>query len=313
MGHRTHPPDHRPAFSSVAPRRNRPGTISSKPRHRCFPGRFSCRGPFLGCGTAEKRVMPYACCWLGACPRSSSSRSASANAPCTSCPSTRPSPSSPRTACWTWLTATTRSGASALPTFWGSLLVLVGAACWGILFTPYRDLLNVGLVAVSVCALVLGADTLRRAWRTDMRILPALCAGHFCALTILAVSGVFPALNDYKGASDFCRPLRDFAQKAGDYRLYSVGFSREEYVFYARHFHEVALDELLPIPIPGEERHAGHGQAAGHPAPGRPQGRRESVRRLRGRADRRGETSPTRRHTRRPAGCQGRARDRPSL
>ncbi|HIJ65521.1 MAG TPA: hypothetical protein HPP77_06165, partial [Candidatus Hydrogenedentes bacterium] len=37
------------------------------------------------------------------------------------------------------------------------------------------------------------------------------------------------------------------SQDAKTYELYSVGFSREEYVFYSRHFHVPVLTELLPV------------------------------------------------------------------
>jgi len=73
----------------------------------------------------------------------------------------------------------------------------------------------------------------------------ALTSAPLLALVALLF---FPALDEHKGAKDFCAPLRQLSEKQVDYRLYSVGVSREEYVFYSKHAHVPVLMDLLPIP-----------------------------------------------------------------
>ena len=136
---------------------------------------------------------------------------------------------------------------------WGIILILAGIGCWVIPFTRVSDLFGIGLIAFSLCAIVLGVDTLRRAFKTNMPFLHTMYAIHFSALALILVIGFFPALNPYRGASGFCQPLRTLSEEGKEYRLYSVGFSREEYVFYSRHFHEVALDELVTIDLAGKQ------------------------------------------------------------
>jgi hypothetical protein len=66
---------------------------------------------------------------------------------------------------------------------------------------------------------------------------------------------VFPAANPYASAREFCRPLALLSDQGRDYRLYSLGVSREEYIFNARKFHEplftglVGADKIPPNKI----------------------------------------------------------------
>jgi 4-amino-4-deoxy-L-arabinose transferase-like glycosyltransferase len=67
-----------------------------------------------------------------------------------------------------------------------------------------------------------------------------------CLLLFLAPWTIFPTVDQYKSAKPFCEPVRILADEGYDFDLYSVGFSREEYIFYAHHFHETLLTEALP-------------------------------------------------------------------
>ena len=133
---------------------------------------------------------------------------------------------------------------------WGILLLLMGGAMFALPKTPYPDLWGKGALVFGLWAVLFGVMTLQRAFRTDMKVLHVLVPGHFAALAIVTAIGLFPALNAYKGTGDFCRPLRELSLAKTDYRLYSVGFSREEYVFYTRHFHTRVLNDLLPVQLP---------------------------------------------------------------
>ena len=55
----------------------------------------------------------------------------------------------------------------------------------------------------------------------------------------------FPLINNYKSAKAFCAPVRELAEADAEFRLYSVGFSREEYVFYTQRFIEARFTGLV--------------------------------------------------------------------
>jgi len=70
-------------------------------------------------------------------------------------------------------------------------------------------------------------------------------AGQTAVLFVLTALFIFPIVNVFKAASPFCKPLRTLTQADIQYVLYSVGFSREEYIFYAEHFHTPVLTGLV--------------------------------------------------------------------
>lgn len=47
-----------------------------------------------------------------------------------------------------------------------------------------------------------------------------------------------------KGSKSFCAPVRE-AARAGEINLYSLAFSREEYILYSEHFHEPLFTDVL--------------------------------------------------------------------
>lgn len=96
----------------------------------------------------------------------------------------------------------------------------------------------IGLIAV----VVLCADW----WRNGARRLPALLAIPIAACMVAAAHAALPKLNEAKSARAFCAPLQTLVKNEVDYRLYSFMFSREEYIFYAHHFHETVFVDTLP-------------------------------------------------------------------
>ncbi|NIA15882.1 MAG: phospholipid carrier-dependent glycosyltransferase [Nitrospiraceae bacterium] len=135
---------------------------------------------------------------------------------------------------------------------WGALLILLGAAVFAIPYTEYAYLWSTRFVFLGGSTLAMGVFAIARALRTQGRSLPADMAAGFTALTLLIVTVVFPALNPYKGASSICRPLRQLSESGTEYRLYTLGFSREEYIFYTKHFHTPFLTDLLPVTLAHE-------------------------------------------------------------
>lgn len=131
---------------------------------------------------------------------------------------------------------------------WALALLVLGLGTITLPLTPLREYSSNGLTAFGLVALALAGDLAVRAARGDMRTLHAVLAGHFALLAAAGALLVLPHVNQYKSAKDFCAPLRALSEKGTAYKLYSVGFSREEYIFYAEHFHEAVFSKDLPLP-----------------------------------------------------------------
>lgn len=130
---------------------------------------------------------------------------------------------------------------------WGVILLALAIAPLVLPYTEYRESWHPSLVAVSVIAGACGLHALYTAFRTDGKKLMGSMAAHFSVVALLCAVFVFPAVDPYKSARSFCAPLSALADRDVDYNLYSLGFSKEEYVYYARHFHEPILCDLLDI------------------------------------------------------------------
>lgn len=103
---------------------------------------------------------------------------------------------------------------------------------------------------LSVCALFFCVHAIVSARRAEGRMIPYAIAGHFAGLAAVLAVIVFPFVDTFKGASDFCAPVRTLAKQGEVFRLYSVAFSREEYVFYSNHYHVPFLVEEWPLSVP---------------------------------------------------------------
>lgn len=130
---------------------------------------------------------------------------------------------------------------------WGGILVLTGLGSFGILLTPYNASFTAGVAALALVAVACGLYTLFQARKSAMNSLPWLMAGQMAALCVLTAYLAFPVINQHKSARSFCAPVHMLAENGQEYRLYSVGFSREEYIFYSKHFHEEVLTGLVGL------------------------------------------------------------------
>lgn len=133
---------------------------------------------------------------------------------------------------------------------WGVCLILLGFGAWALLFTAYAEYVSFGVVLFGGCAVGLGAGTVFLAARRDARWLPTAMIVHFAVLGVLCATLIFPVMNRFKSARSLCEPVRRLREHHVEYRLYSLGFSREEYVFYAKHFHEPRFIEGMAIDVP---------------------------------------------------------------
>ncbi len=134
---------------------------------------------------------------------------------------------------------------------WGLILLLLAAAPLALLATEYREMAYD--VRVLVFSLVAGLFGL---WALGGKIasrLPTVMAIQFAVLALTAASVVFPMVNPHKSAKAFCEPVRHLARQGAEFDLYSVGFAREEYVFYSERFLDEQFTDLLDMSEAGDQ------------------------------------------------------------
>jgi hypothetical protein len=139
---------------------------------------------------------------------------------------------------------------------WAGMLLLlatagIGGAVWLTrehpgLVAAYRP----GLVVLALVSLGFFADTLHRALRTSLPNLHQLVASHFAGLALVTALLVFPLVNEFKSAREFCAPVRTMVEAGRDTRIYSVAFLREAYIFYSRQRIEPVFTDVLPMDAP---------------------------------------------------------------
>lgn len=130
---------------------------------------------------------------------------------------------------------------------WVFMLTALGAALLALPATEYAFLFTGGVAVVAAIALFLAGHTLWRARRTPFANLHALMASHVVVLIVLIAAFVLPRVDLIKSARGICEPVRQLAHAGADFDLYSIGFSREEYIYYSDHFHEPLLTGLVGL------------------------------------------------------------------
>jgi 4-amino-4-deoxy-L-arabinose transferase-like glycosyltransferase len=137
---------------------------------------------------------------------------------------------------------------------WAALLAILGFGAYALPATEYAHLFTPGLAGFGALCLVLSFTAAFTAWRRPAPRIPAALAAQFLVLVLAVSLVVLPVVNVVKGASHFCEPLRLLEKQNAEYDLYSVGFSREEFVYYAHHFHTPLLTGLVGVEdIPPED------------------------------------------------------------
>jgi hypothetical protein len=130
---------------------------------------------------------------------------------------------------------------------WAAILLVLAAGPVLLLLTEYRTAFSNYLLILTVAAAASSGDALFRAAKRDASALHVAMAVHFAALCLVSTILILPVVNAYKSAKPFCAPLRRLSEEGAAYRLYSVGFSREEYIFYSKHFHTPVLTDLIDV------------------------------------------------------------------
>ena len=133
---------------------------------------------------------------------------------------------------------------------WAILLLPIILLPFIIPYTEYQhalqnlDRIVIGSVGLLLLSTIL--NNLRHTWESPM--LPVrLITRQMCILLFLITTFILPAINPYKSARAFCEPLHTLQAQEVDYRLYSLGFSREEYIFYSNRFHEPRFTGLIGL------------------------------------------------------------------
>lgn len=136
---------------------------------------------------------------------------------------------------------------------WVVFLLLLAIAPVVLLFTEYAEAWNFGMALLAVIAATFAVISIATARQGEKNLYLRMAAQMFVLLAIFPFV-VFPALNPYKSARDITAPIRTLTHSGADFRLFSIAFSREEYVFYSDQFHEPLLTDLIAIELPPESK-----------------------------------------------------------
>jgi len=130
---------------------------------------------------------------------------------------------------------------------YGILLVLLGLAPFALFFSEYRELWTTAMLLLGLALFLCGIVVAPLSRKNEMPYLHLQVLGSFLLLYLFWAILIFPAVNVHKSARPFCRPVAELAEKGVDFDLYSVGFAREEYVFYSRHFFKELYTKAIPL------------------------------------------------------------------
>lgn len=128
---------------------------------------------------------------------------------------------------------------------WSIVLLVLAAAPAGLGFSPYPLQEPVRIYLLAAVAGVAGISGLAAIRLAGGRGVPVVLVVQTLAVYCAATLTVFPEVNHFKSARPICEPVRQLMESGADFHLYSVGFSREEYVFYAGRFHEPVFTGLV--------------------------------------------------------------------
>ena len=127
------------------------------------------------------------------------------------------------------------------------ILLVIGLAPSMLLFTEYGEIWSPALTAVGVVIAVYGLLMLFYVARKATTYLHIHIPVSFVFLALFCSLFALPAINIHKSARDFCGPIAGLVAEGLDFDLYSVGFAREEYIFYSRHFFKELYTEGIPL------------------------------------------------------------------
>lgn len=128
---------------------------------------------------------------------------------------------------------------------WSELLLLFAALPLVVDKIPYTLPSLVPVYAFVAVAVLAGVGGLVFIWKRGGYGVPALIAVQAALIFGMSVFTVFPVIDHFKSARTICAPIRTLVDEGKDVKVYSMAFSREEYVYYARQFHEPVFTGLV--------------------------------------------------------------------
>lgn len=128
---------------------------------------------------------------------------------------------------------------------WSILLIAFACAPLALPLSPFQpqEAWRVWLLAAT--SGLAGVGGLAYLLKRGAPLTPPIMALQTLVLYSMVVLTAYPEIDHFKSARPICQPVRALADAGAEFRLYSFGFSREEYVYYARHFHEPVLTGLV--------------------------------------------------------------------
>ncbi len=133
---------------------------------------------------------------------------------------------------------------------WFGFVALTAVAPFAVLLTEYADAFTPwALLITAGSAFAIAVYVWLKRAQSPLAF-PKAVALHAALIQIAAGFVVLPAINPYKSAREFCAPMRAINEAGHEYDLFSLGFSREEYIFYSERFHTTVVYEQLDIELP---------------------------------------------------------------
>lgn len=128
---------------------------------------------------------------------------------------------------------------------WSILLALFILAPVALAFSPYGAQEPWRVYALAAAGALVGTIGLVYLLKRGGTMTPPVMAVQTLLIYSVVVFTAYPEINHFKSARPICEPVRTLAEAGVDFKLYSVGFSREEYIYYARRFHTPVLTGLV--------------------------------------------------------------------
>ena len=128
---------------------------------------------------------------------------------------------------------------------WAVILVIVGVGLFGVRYTAYAHLWDLSYLMLSLVVLCGAMWTLVSIVLSECKNAQLFVFTQAATLFVGIAVVVFPTINEFKSAKSFCEPIRVVNQSDPSLEVYSLAFSREEFVYYSEHFHEVVPPPAL--------------------------------------------------------------------
>lgn len=130
---------------------------------------------------------------------------------------------------------------------WSGTLFAFAIAPFAVLFSKYKEAWEPTLIIFSAVAAVCAVHAAVTAMRGPGRTLHGAMAVHFALILATVPLVIYPLVNTHKSVRRLCEPVRLLAESGKPFDLYSMGFTREEYIYYTKMFHKPVFTEISDL------------------------------------------------------------------